>query len=116
MVDLFEEWFIFCFLFIYVGVDCFGFWDVVMCWICGGFVNFKWWVVLFVCLLCCGVYIEVIEEMIILLFINVLCCFIFIRGKVKEFYLDRGINFIGGICEFGINVVFVEDFLIKFFL
>lgn len=36
MVDLFEDRFIFFLFFIFVGVDIFGFWNVVVRWIRGG--------------------------------------------------------------------------------
>jgi hypothetical protein len=39
-----------------------------------------------------------------------------IRGKVKEFFSDRGTNFIGGAKELGIPAICVEDRTLKTFL
>lgn len=109
MADLPEERLTPCPPFAYVGVDCFGPWDVVTRRTRGGSANSKRWAVLFACLSCRGVHIELIEEMTTSSFINALRRFTSIRGKVKEFYSDRGTNFIGGTRELGINAVFVED-------
>jgi hypothetical protein len=65
-------------------------------------VNFKRWAVLFSCLSCRVVHIEVIEEMSTSSFINALRRFMAIRGKVKEFFSDRGTKFIGGAKELGL--------------
>lgn len=96
-----------------MGVDIFGLWDVIICKIRGFFVNSKRWVVLFICLVIWVVYIEVFVEMLLFLFINVLRWFIVIRGKVKLFRLDRGINFVGVIDFLRIDVICVEDILVK---
>lgn len=93
-----------------------GPWDVVTRRTRGVSANSKQWAVLFACLSCRGVHIEVIEEMTSSSFINALRRFISIRGKVKEFYSDRGTNYIGGTRELGIKAVFVEDPSIKSFL
>ena len=63
MSDLPEERFKSCPPFTYVGVDCFDPWDIVKRRTRGGSVNSKRWAVLFSCLSCRAVYIEVIEEM-----------------------------------------------------
>ena len=39
-----------------------------------------------------------------------------VRGKVKEFYSDRGTNFVGGVRELGIKSFNVEDSSLKSFL
>jgi hypothetical protein len=88
--------------FTYVGVDCFGPWDFVTRRTRGGSVNSKRWTVLFFCLSCRAVHIEVIEEMSTSFFINALRRFMDIRGKVKEFFSDRGTHFIGGAKQLGI--------------
>lgn len=82
MVDLLKNRFVFSLVFIFVGVDIFGLWEVVYRWIRGGLVKYKWWVLFFICLVIRGIYIELIEEFSSLLFINVLRCFIVIRGLV----------------------------------
>ncbi|XP_061185011.1 uncharacterized protein LOC133193026 [Saccostrea echinata] len=116
MADLPEERLLSCPPFTYIGVDCFGPWNVVTRRTRGGSVNSKRWAVLFTCLSCRGVHIEVIEEMSTSSFINALRRFTSIRGKVKEFYSDRGTNFIGGSRELGIDAIFVEDLSMKSFL
>ena len=116
MSDLPKERFKSCPPFTYVGVDCFDPWDIVTRRTRGGSVNSKRWAVLFSCLSCRAVYIEVIEEMSTSSFINVLRRFMAIRGKVKEFFSDRGTNFIGGAKELGIPAICVEDRTLKTFL
>lgn len=108
MADLPEERLTPCPPFTYVGVDCFRPSDVVTRRTRGGSANSKRWAVLFACLSCRGVHIEVIEEMTTSSFINALRRFTSIRGKVKEFYSDKGTNFIGGTRELGINAVFFK--------
>jgi len=49
-------------------------------------------------------------------FINSLRRFISIRGKVTEFWSDRGTNFIGAVNELGLNKVNVKDDPIHVFL
>jgi hypothetical protein len=63
MSDLPKERFKSCPPFTYVGVDCFDPWDIVTRRTRGGSVNSKRWAVLFSCLSCRAVHIEVIEEM-----------------------------------------------------
>lgn len=83
MVNLFFDCFELGLLFMYVGLDMFCFWEVVIRKIRGGVVNVKRWVIFFICMVSRGIYIEVVEEMFLLLFINVFKCFVVIRGKVK---------------------------------
>lgn len=51
MVDLFEDCIILGLLFINVGIDIFGFWIIIMRKICGGVVNLKCLVIIFICLI-----------------------------------------------------------------
>lgn len=62
------------------------------------------------------IYIEVVDLLSFLVFINVVCWFISIRGKVKIFWLDRGINFIGVIDDLKIDIISVEEDILKKFL
>ncbi|XP_062603438.1 uncharacterized protein LOC134265202 [Saccostrea cucullata] len=116
MADLPEERLMSCPPFTYVGVYCFGPWSVVTRRTRGGSANSKRWAVLFTCLSCRGIHIEVIEEMSTSSFINALRRFTSIRGKVKELYSDRGTNFVGGTRELGIGAIFVENLAVKSFL
>jgi hypothetical protein len=59
-------------------------WDIVTRRTRGGSVNSKRWAVIFSCLSCRAVHIEVIEEMSTSSFINALRRFMAIRSKVKE--------------------------------
>lgn len=104
--------------FTYVGIDCLGPWNIVTKKTRGGSANSKRWDVLFCCLSCRAVHIEIIEEMSTSSFINALRRFISIRGKSKEIYSDRGTNFTGGAREFGIHSIFcgrssAQEFLIE---
>lgn len=105
MVDLLLFRVILGFLFSVVGVDIFGFWLIVICKIRGGVVESKWWVIMFMCLMIRVVYIELVEFMLSLLFINVLWRFIVFCGNVCELWFDCGINFIGVIGDFNIDVI-----------
>ena len=116
MSDLPKERLKSCPPFTYVGVDCFGPYDIVTRRTRGGSINSKRWAVLFSCMSCRAVHIEVIEEMSTSSFINALRRFMSIRGKVKEFYSDRGTNFIGAAKELGIPGICVEDNTLKSFL
>ena len=49
-------------------------------------------------------------------FINALRRFMAIRGKVKEFFSDKGTHFIGGAKQLGIPAICVEDRTLKTFL
>lgn len=71
MVDFLFDCLDLVFLFIYIGIDVFGLWIIVICKICGGEVNLKCWVLLFICFVVCVVYIELLEEMLFFSFINV---------------------------------------------
>lgn len=82
MVNILKDCLILGFLFLFVGVDIFGFWDVIVRCIRGGLVISKRWVILFMCLVLRGIYIEFGEELSMFCFINVLRCFLFIRGFV----------------------------------
>lgn len=77
MLDLFFEWFMLFFLFIYIGMDVFGFF-----YIKEGWKELKWWGLIFICLVFCVIYLEILNVMIMDLFFNVFRCFISCRGKV----------------------------------
>lgn len=49
-------------------------------------------------------------------FINALRRFIAIRGQVKEFYSDRGTNFVGAVTEMSMDKINVEDTALKHFM
>ncbi|XP_056016872.1 uncharacterized protein LOC130053556 [Ostrea edulis] len=95
--------------FTYVGIDCFGPWNVTTRKTRGGSADSKRWAVLFTCLCSRAVHIEVIEQMSTPSFINALRRFYATRGAVKEFYSDKGTNFIGAVRELGICSINVED-------
>lgn len=116
MVDLLVDRVVLLFLFIIVGVDVFGLWNIVVCRIWGGLVYLKRWVVFFSCFIFRVIYIEVIEELSSLVFINVFIWFIFIWGVVKEFWLDCGMNFVGVLDYINVDVIYVEFRLVKKFL
>ena len=99
--------------FTYVGVDTFGPWSIVTRKTRGGAVNSKRWAIMFSCLSSRAVHIEVIEDMSASCFVNALRRFIAIRGPVKEFYSDRGTNFVGAVAELGMNQVNIEDDKVK---
>ena len=102
--------------FTYVGVDTFGPWSIVSRRTRGGMANSKRWAIMFSCLNTRAVHIEVVEDMSASSFINALRRFIAIRGPVKEFFSDRGTNFVGAVTEMGIDKVNVEDNDVKQFL
>ncbi|XP_052762426.1 uncharacterized protein LOC128205059 [Mya arenaria] len=99
--------------FTYVGVDCFGPWNVVTRKTRGGQANSKRWAVLFTCLTIRAIHIEVIEEMSGSAFINALRRFIARFGNVQIIRSDRGTNFVGAASELKIETVNVEDGLVK---
>ncbi|XP_033729155.1 uncharacterized protein LOC117318258 [Pecten maximus] len=99
--------------FTYVGVDVFGPWNIVARRTRGGFSNSKRWAVMFTCLTCREVHIELVEEMSSSSFINSLRRFQSIRGKVKEFRSDRGTNFVGASDDVHIDAINVEDVFLR---
>lgn len=102
--------------FTYVGVDAFGPWEITTRKTRGGSVNSKRWGILFTCLTCRAVHIELVEDMSSPTFINALRRFVAIRGKVAEFRSDRGTNFVGSTDALGIAAVNVESLSMKNFL
>ncbi len=102
--------------FTYVGVDTFGPWSVVARKTRGGQANHKRWAILFTCLVCRAIHIEVVEDMSSSAFINALRRFVSIRGNVKQFRSDRGTNFVGSTDSLNITAVNVEDPEVKRFL
>lgn len=95
--------------FTYVGVDVFGPWNIVARRTRGGVSNSKRWAVMFTCLTCRAVHIELVEDMSSSSFINSLRRFQSIRGKVTEFRSDRGTNFVGASDDLHINAINVGD-------
>jgi hypothetical protein len=95
--------------FSYVGVDCFGPWQVVSRKTRSSQASAKRWAVLFTCLSVRAVHIEVVDEMSSSAFINALRRLIAIRGPVKMYRSDRGTNFVGATDHIGVDVINVED-------
>ena len=102
--------------FTYVGVDTFGPWEVIARRTRGGHANSKRWAILFTCLTCRAVHIEVVDSMSSSAFINAFRRFIAIRGEVKEIRSDQGTNFVGATDDLGIDVVRVGVDPVKTFL
>lgn len=102
--------------FTYVGVDAFVPWEITTRNTRGGSVNSKRWGILFTCLTCRAVHIELEEDMSSPTFINALRRFVAFRGKVAEFRSDRGTNFVGSTDALGIAAVNVESLSMKNFL
>nr|XP_034322470.1 uncharacterized protein LOC117688488 [Crassostrea gigas] len=92
-----------------VGVDTFGPWEVAARRTRGGLAHAKRWAVMFSCLSSRAVHIEVVEEMSSSSSINALRRFVAIRGRVQEFRLDRGTNFVCSTESLGIHTINVED-------
>ncbi|XP_071142180.1 uncharacterized protein [Mytilus edulis] len=99
--------------FTYVGVDCFGPWEIVTRKTRGGATNSKRWAALFTCLTTRGIHIEVLEEMSSSSFINAFKGFTSIRGQVKQIRSDCGTNFVGATNELKIDTIRVDDDNIK---
>jgi len=76
--------------FTYCGMDAFGPFLVRK-----GRKEYKRYGLIFTCMCCRGVHIEMLEDMTTDCFINALRCFISIRGAVKQIRCDQGSNFIG---------------------
>lgn len=92
-----------------VGIDAFGPWQVATRKTRGGAANSKRWGIIFTCLFCRAVHIEIVEEMSSSSFINAFRRFLAIRGPVKFIHSDRGSNFIGAAEEMKMNTVKVEE-------
>ena len=102
--------------FTYVGIDTFGPWDIVTRKTRGGQANSKRWAILFTCLTCRAVHIEVVDSLSSSAFINAFRRFIAIPGDVKEVRSDQGTNFIGATDDLGMDVVRVGADPLKTFL
>ncbi|XP_033119843.1 uncharacterized protein LOC117119135 [Anneissia japonica] len=87
--------------FTYVGLDVFGPWTVRTRRTRGGQARGKRWAVLFTCMTCRAIHIEVIESMDTSSFINALRRFFSIRGPASQLRSDCGTNFIGACNELG---------------
>ncbi|VDI77363.1 Hypothetical predicted protein [Mytilus galloprovincialis] len=99
--------------FTYVGVDCFGPWEIVTRKTRGGAANSKRWAALFTCLTTRGIHIEVLEEMNSSSFINAFRRFTSIRGQVEQIRSDCRTNFVGATNELKIDTIRVDDDNIK---
>ena len=82
-----------------VGFDVFGPWSIQRRKLRGGAVNAKRWALIFTCLNCRAVHIEVLETMETSSFICALRRFFAIRGTPTLLRCDRGTNFVGGKSE-----------------
>ncbi|XP_070001352.1 uncharacterized protein [Penaeus vannamei] len=92
-----------------VGVDASGPWTIMTRRTRGGSANSKRWAILFTCLTTRAIHIELVEEMSSSAFINALKRFEALRGKVKLYRFDRGINFVGATDSLKIDAVNVEE-------
>lgn len=99
-----------------VGIDAFGPWQVATRKTRGGAANSKRWGIIFTCLFCRAVHIEIVEEMSSSSFINAFRRFLAIRGPVKFIHSDRGSDFIGAAEEMKMNTVKVEEGPVQEFL
>lgn len=81
--------------FTYCGIDVFGPFNIKK-----GRKEIKRYGLLFTCLCCRGVHIEMLDDLSTDSMINALRCFIAIRGAVRQIRCDHGTNFIGAHNEF----------------
>lgn len=95
------------------GSRPFGPWEVTARKTRGGVANAKRWAILFTCLTSRAVHIELVDEMTSSAFINSLRRFVAMRGKVTEFYSDRGTNFVGSTDALKINAINIESPTLK---
>jgi hypothetical protein len=104
--------------FTFVGVDTFDPWTVVIRRSRGGQLNPNRWEILFTCLVCRAIHIELVEELrkCSSSIINAARRFIAIRGPVRQFWSYRWTNFVGAAQEMGIDSIFVEDPSVRTFL
>ena len=85
--------------FTHVGFDVFGPWLIHTRKTRGGVASSKRWGLVFTCLSCRAIHIEVLESMDTSSFICALRRFFAIRGPASMLRCDRGTNFIGGKSE-----------------
>lgn len=99
------------------GIDAFGPWEVATRKIREGAANNKR-LIIFLCLTCRAVHIEIVEEMSSSSFINTFRRFVAISGPVTCMFIhsDRGWNFIGAAEEMKLNTVKIEDGPVQEFL
>lgn len=76
--------------FLYTGIDCFGPFNTKQ-----GRKEFKRYGLLFTCLSCRAIHLEMLEDLTTDAFLNALRCFIAIRGAVRQIRSDQGTNFLG---------------------
>lgn len=101
MVDLFDDRLELFFFFMYCVVDYFGFWLIKEGWW-----ELKRYGVLFICLVLCVIYFEIVNVLIMDVFINVLWWFFSCCGLIRFIWFDWGINFVG--VKFELENVVVE--------
>ena len=77
--------------FLYTGIDCFEPFYTKQ-----GRKEFKRYGLLFTCLSCRAIHLEMLEDLTTDAFLNALRCFIAIRGPVRQIRSDQGTNFLGG--------------------
>ena len=97
--------------FSYCGYDCFGPFIVK-----DGRKEQKRYGVLFTCMACRAVHIEMVNDMTTDAFINALRCFIALRGKVRQLRSDQGTNFIGAHNELAKAMNEMDDQKIESYL
>ena len=97
--------------FTYCGVDYFGPW-----YIREGRKELKRYGVVFTCLCCRVIHLEIAFSLTTDSFINALCRFIAIRGPVRELRCDKGTNFIGAERELREAVSELDENRLKQFL
>lgn len=102
--------------FTFIGVNTFGPCPIAFRRTHGLNTSQKRWALLFTCLVCSAIHIEVIEELSSASFINALRRLIALRGHVQQFGSDRGTNFIGESGELNMLTKFFEKDTTKTFL
>lgn len=92
--------------FTYIGLDCFGPFEVK-----SGRKLLKRYGLIFVCMYSRAIHVELLSDMTTDGFINSLRCFIAIRGSVRQIRCDRGSNFVGAYNELqkSLNQVNCDD-------
>lgn len=97
--------------FTYCGMDCFGPFHTKQ-----GRKMHKRYGLLFTCLCCRAVHIEMLDDMSTDAFLNGLRCFIAIRGAVRQIRCDQGSNFVGAKNELSQALKQVDDKRLTTFL
>jgi hypothetical protein len=97
--------------FSYIGMDCFGPFEIKE-----GRKVLKRYGLIFSCMYSRAVHVEMLDDMSTDALINSLRTFIALRGKVRHIFCDKGTNFVGASNEFSKNMPMVDDKLLKEFL